>query len=87
MLKTRVITAVILTIGFLMVLFLASKMVWTFFTLAATLVGVWEWAKLIKLNKQETRIYVSFALAIGLLLIFTIDTSFALYRDKIVDGL
>ncbi|MDI1361693.1 phosphatidate cytidylyltransferase [Methylotenera sp.] len=87
MLKTRVITAVILTIGFLMVLFLASKMVWTCFTLVATLVGVWEWAKLIKLNKQETHIYVSFALAIGLLLIFTIDTSFALYRDKIIDGL
>ena len=87
MLKTRVITAVFLTIGFLMVLFLASKMVWTCFTLAATLVGVWEWAKLIKLNKHEVYIYVASALAMGLLWIFTIDTQFALYHDVIVFSL
>ncbi len=84
MLKTRVITAVFLTIGFLMVLFLASKMVWTCFTLAATLVGVWEWAKLIKLSKHQVYIYVASALAMGLLWIFTIDTPFALYHDVIV---
>ncbi|MDI1299616.1 phosphatidate cytidylyltransferase [Methylotenera sp.] len=87
MLKTRVITAVFLTIGFLMVLFLASKMVWTCFTLAATLVGVWEWAKLIKLNKHYVPIYVASALAMGLLWIFTIDTPLALYHDGIVFSL
>lgn len=87
MLKTRVITAVILTIGFLMVLFLASKMVWSCLMLAATLVGVWEWAKLIKLNKHQVHLCVASALVIGLLWIFTIDTSFALYHDEIVFGL
>lgn len=87
MLKTRVITAVILTIGFLMVLFLASKMVWSCLMLAATLVGVWEWAKLIKLNKHQVHLYVASALVIGLLWIFTIDTPFALYHDEIVFGL
>lgn len=87
MLKTRVITAVILTIGFLMVLFLASKMVWSCLMLAATLVGVWEWAKLIKLNKHQVHLYLASALAIGLLWIFTIDTPFALYHDEIVFGL
>lgn len=81
MLKTRVITAVILAIGFLMVLFLASKLVWAFLTLAATLVGVWEWAKLIKLNKQQVAIYVVSVLTIGLIWIFTIDTPYALYHD------
>ncbi len=84
MLKTRVITAVILTIGFLMVLFLASKVVWTCFTLVVTLIGVWEWAKLIKLKKKQIYIYVASALAMGLLWIFTIDTPFALYHDEII---
>ncbi len=87
MLKTRVITAVILTIGFLMVLFLASKMVWSCLMLSATLVGVWEWAKLIKLNKHQVHLYVASALAIGLVWIFTIDTPFAIYHDEIVFGL
>lgn len=87
MLKTRVITAVILTIGFLVVLFLASKMVWSCLMLAATLVGVWEWAKLIKLDKHQVPLYVASALVIGLLWIFTTDTSFAIYHDEIVFGL
>jgi phosphatidate cytidylyltransferase len=87
MLKTRVITAVFLTIGFLAALFLASKMVWTYLTLAATMIGVWEWSKLIKLHKQEMHIYVGLALAIGLMLIFTIDTPLALYYDEIVFSL
>jgi len=55
--------------------------------LAATLVGVWEWAKLIKLNKHQVHLYVASALAIGLLWIFTIDTPFAIYHDEIVFGL
>jgi len=55
--------------------------------LAATLVGVWEWAKLIKLNKHQVHLYVASALVIGLLWIFTIDTPFALYHDEIVFGL
>ncbi len=87
MLKARVITAVFLTIGFLAALFLASKMVWTLLTLAATLIGVWEWSKLIKLHKQEMHIYVGLALVIGLLLTLTVDTPFALYHDEIVFGL
>ena len=87
MLKARVITAVFLTIGFLAALFLASKMVWTLLTLAATLIGVWEWSKLIKLHKQEMHIYVGLALVIGLLLTLTVDTPFALYHDEIVFSL
>jgi len=87
MLKTRVITAVFLTIGFLAALFLASKMVWTLLTLMVTLIGIWEWSKLIKLQKQEMHIYMGLVLAIGLLLIFTIDTPFAMYHDEIVSSL
>lgn len=87
MLKTRVITAIFLAIGFLTALFLASKMVWTFLTLAATLIGIWEWSKLIKLNKPQMQIYVVLAMTIGLLLVFTTDTPFVLYHDETVFGL
>lgn len=87
MLKTRVITAVFLTIGFLAALFLASKLVWTTLTLTATLIGVWEWSKLIKLHKHEMHIYLGLVFAIGLFLIFSIDTSLALYHDEIVFSL
>jgi phosphatidate cytidylyltransferase len=84
MLKTRIITAIILAVGFLTALFLSSKMVWTLLTLTATLIGIWEWSKLIKLNKRQVRIYLALALAFGLLLTFTKQTSFALYQDEIV---
>ena len=87
MLKTRVITAVFLTIGFLAAMFLASKLVWTTLTLTATLIGVWEWSKLIKLHKHEMHIYLGLVFAIGLFLIFSIDTSLALYHDEIVFSL
>ena len=87
MLKTRVITAVFLAIGLLTALFLATKMVWELLTLTATLIGIWEWAKLIKLSKRQVQIYVPTALAIGLLLIFSIDTTFAIYHDQIIFGL
>lgn len=87
MLKTRVITAVFLTIGFLAALFLASNIVWTLLTLTATLLGVWEWSKLIKLHKQEMYFYLSLASAVGLFLVFSIDTTFAVYHDRVVFAL
>lgn len=71
MLKTRIITAVVLVIGFLALLFLASPMVWALSTLALTLVAVWEWSNLIKLNKTQMLLNVSFALTIGLAFIIT----------------
>ena len=84
MLKTRVITAVFLTIGFLVALFFSSKIVWTLLTLFVTLLGVWEWSNLIKLHKQTKHICLSLALVSGLLLVFTVDTPFELYHDEIV---
>ncbi len=87
MLKTRIITAIALIIGFLTALFLASDMVWALLTLGATLIGVWEWSNLIHLNKTQTRISVASALGIGLVLIFTLNTSLALYHDEFVFSL
>lgn len=50
MLKARVHTALLLGLGFLAVLFLASNDVWAYITLIATLVATWEWGRLIGLT-------------------------------------
>ncbi len=84
MLKARVITAIFLSIAFLLALFFASKAVWTWLIFAVTLLGVWEWARLIKLNKQAIYCYVGLALLLGLLLVFSADTQWAFYRHQCV---
>lgn len=85
MLKTRVITAIVLVIGFLGVLLFASNKIWALLTLAATLVGVWEWAQLIKLNASQVRGYFFLALALGLAFVFA-PVEVAQYQDLIVIG-
>lgn len=73
MLKTRIITAIVLVTGFLGILFFASAKVWALLTLAATLVGIWEWANLIKLNQNQIKAYFIFALILGLGFVFAPD--------------
>jgi len=84
MLKTRVITALLLAIGFLTALFNTSSMVWAFITLAATLIGVWEWSKLIKLAKYPMIFSIVSALTLGLMLIFASSIPLWHYMDKVV---
>lgn len=84
MLKTRVITALVLVVGFLVALFFASGKIWALLTLGATLVGVWEWCNLIHLNKMQMRLTVITATVLGLLLIFIVDTQFALFHDAFI---
>ncbi|HPH05770.1 MAG TPA: phosphatidate cytidylyltransferase [Methylotenera sp.] len=87
MLKTRVITAILLAIGFLIALFNTSGIAWSLITLGAMLIGVWEWAKLIKLRKHATHIYLVIALFIGLLIIYAPSTASGHYVDEVVFGL
>ncbi len=87
MLKTRVITAIVLITGFLAALFLASDTVWAILTLAATLIGIWEWSNLIKLNAMQMRCNVVAASIIGLVLVFTSNTPLVLYHDEFVFSL
>jgi phosphatidate cytidylyltransferase len=84
MLKTRVITAIFLALGFLSALFFASKMIWTLLTFGATLIAVWEWSNLIKLNKNQTHYYLAVATLVGSLLIYTNVTNMALYHDEFI---
>ena len=54
MLKTRIITALVLGLFFSTALFKASDLIWALLTLLATLTAVWEWSNLIQLNKRQT---------------------------------
>ncbi|PPD52421.1 MAG: phosphatidate cytidylyltransferase [Methylotenera sp.] len=87
MLKTRIITAILLVIGFLMALFFTSSFAWSLITLFITVIGVWEWMKLIKLNAQQITISLTGTLIIGLMLVtlskFSSETILELYADKL----
>lgn len=88
MLKTRIITAILLVIGFLMALFFTSSFTWSLITLFITVIGVWEWMKLIKLNTKQITISLTGTLIIGLMLVafskFSSETILELYADKLV---
>jgi phosphatidate cytidylyltransferase len=83
MLKTRVITATVLVIGFLGILFFASTKAWALLTLAAALVGIWEWANLIKLNPNQIKAYSLAAAVLGLGFAFAADLDLTQYQEVI----
>jgi phosphatidate cytidylyltransferase len=87
MLKTRIITAIVLVIGFSVALFKASDMTWAFLTLVATLIAVWEWSNLIKLTKHQMVLNVASALSIGLMLLFSSRIEANIYTDELVFSL
>lgn len=84
MLKTRIITALVLIVGFLLILFSAPNMLWSLLMLAATLVGVWEWSNLIKLSAKQTYLYITAAFGIGMLLFFAALTPLAHYAGFLI---
>ncbi|MDP3088991.1 MAG: phosphatidate cytidylyltransferase [Methylotenera sp.] len=87
MLKTRIITAILLVIGFSAALFKASEMGWAILTLAATLIAIWEWSNLIMLTKRQMSLNVMTALSVGLLLISSSNTEIDIYKDELVFSL
>lgn len=87
MLKTRIITAIFLIIGFLSLLFLASQLVWALATLTVTLIAVWEWSNLIKLNQRQMLLNVWIALIAGLAFIFTASTQLVMVSDALMFSL
>jgi len=87
MLKTRVITAIVLAIGFSVALFKASSLVWTVITFTATLIALWEWSNLIKLTKLQMLLNLAAALSIGLMMLFSSHLSIGHYKDELEFGL
>jgi phosphatidate cytidylyltransferase len=67
MLKTRVITAVILVICFLLALFLLSSFWWSLLVLAAILLAAHEWSRLWSLGQGQEFGYLLFVAGTGVL--------------------
>ena len=91
MLKTRIITSIVLIGIFLTALLLASNTLWAILTLVVMLLGVREWSRLIKLNKGQMVGMIISALIISLTLFYTsgipVVTTLAPYHDIFVYNL
>lgn len=84
MLRARVTTSFMLVACFLAALIFAPSSLWSLLCLAATLVGVWEWCNLIRLNTTEMRVTVVLAAVIGLLMIFIANSQYGVIYDVVV---
>jgi phosphatidate cytidylyltransferase len=69
MLKTRILTALVLLACFIPALFVLNDQIWAGLMLALSLVALYEWSSLIGLSKKQTQGYllVSFVFAIYLM--------------------
>lgn len=84
MLKTRIITAIVLLIGLLSIVFLASTKVWALLTLVVVLLGVAEWSNLIRLKNTSKYLSLVIALITGLFVIFMNSTPLAPYQSQVL---
>ncbi len=69
MLKTRIITALILVAGFIPALFQSSSIYWAFGMLLVTLLALHEWASMVGLSKMQRYGYLLVSALAGLLII------------------
>ena len=65
MLKTRIITAIVLIAAFIPALFMLSTVYWAILMLLITLLALREWAQMLDFNSSQIVIYVFISLAIG----------------------
>ena len=87
MLKTRIITALLLIAALLPLLFMSSNMVWAMITLVVSLLAIYEWGKLINLSATATAIYASLcAMLGGIVLFFMAENGFhwLIYQSLLV---
>ncbi len=77
MLRSRIITAVFLIAGFMLTLFYAPQWFWGAFCLLFTLVGAFEWARMIQLSAKQTIFHLLFTLILGVLVVYSFNTSYA----------
>ncbi len=73
MLKTRIITALILMSAFIPALFMFSDETWAVVMLGITLLAIYEWGALIKLNATERWVYTTICAALGIAVVMLMD--------------
>ena len=81
MLKTRIITALVLGLFFSIALFKASDLIWALLTLLAMLIAVWEWCNLIQLNKRQTWLNLACTASAAAMILFSALLPAAYYID------
>lgn len=86
MLKTRIITALIILTGLLIAVFFANTEVWALITLGIALQGVAEWSNLIRLGRKQRYCMLMVALAAGLLIAYMHKTIFVQYQNVTMFG-
>jgi phosphatidate cytidylyltransferase len=69
MLKTRIITAIILMASFIPALFMLPSSYWALLTLVVTLLALREWAQMVGLSKTQNAVYLLISLLIGLYIV------------------
>ena len=69
MLKTRIITAIVLIAAFIPALFMSSNIYWAYGMLLLTLLALYEWASMIQLSTLQRIIYLVIAATMGLALV------------------
>ena len=73
MLKTRIVTALILITGFIPALFLLANTYWALAMLVLSLMALYEWASMIKLSSTQRNIYLVMAAIAGLIVVPLIE--------------
>ena len=73
MLKTRIITAIVLIAAFIPALFMLSTVYWAVLMLLITLLALREWAQMVDFNSSQIVAYVLISLAIGVYIILRLQ--------------
>ena len=73
MLKTRIITALILIFAFIPALFMFSDETWAVAMLGVTLLAIYEWGALIKFHSTERWVYTAICAALGIVTVMLMD--------------
>ena len=74
MLRTRVITAVILAIVLLGAMFFLPELGWRLFTLAVSLVALWEWSRVARFSAIVQQTFLGASALAGLILLYLLSS-------------
>jgi phosphatidate cytidylyltransferase len=81
MLKTRVLTSLILAPSFLAALFLLPEPYWSLLMLAAILMGIWEWSDMAKFPMRGRVTYLVFTALLGVTIVFANGADMAYVQE------
>lgn len=84
MLKTRVLTSMVLMAGFLSAVFLLPAIYWAFFMLIFISIAFWEWAGMAAFNKSLRIIYVASIAIFGTVVTLADDMSMPTLQPQVM---